>query len=75
MAAFFTSHFPSNTFTPRAVAGRASVFAASGVNRRRTIHPAATAARLAAAAGEILFFFWTLAVLAFAFLVIAGFLE
>jgi hypothetical protein len=73
MAAFFTSHFPSNTFTPRAVAGRASVFAAPRVDRRRTIH--AAAARLAAAAGEILFFLWTLAVFAFASLVMAGFLE
>jgi hypothetical protein len=71
MAAFFASH----TFAPRVAPRRASAFAAPRVSRRRSIHLAAAAARAAAAAGEILFFLWTLGVVAFSLLVIAGFLE
>ena len=65
MAAFLTSH----TFTPRGAPRRASVFATPRVSRRRSIHLAA------AAAGEILFFLWTLLALAFSLLIMAGFLE
>ena len=71
MAAFFTSHI----FTPRVVTQRASLFATPRTNQLRTLHLAATAARLAAAAGEILLFLWTLVVVAFSLLVVAGFLE
>jgi hypothetical protein len=71
MAAFFTSH----TFAPRVAPRRASVFAAQRVSRRRSIHLAVAAGRAAAAAGEILFFLWTLLALAFSFLIMAGFLE
>jgi hypothetical protein len=67
MAAILTFH----TFTPRAAPRLASVC----VNQRRSIHLAATAVRVAAAAGELLFFLWTLLALAFSFLVMAGFLE
>jgi hypothetical protein len=69
MAAFFTSH----TFTPRVASRRAPAFATPRANQLRTVHLAATAARLAAAAGEILLFLWTLLVLAFSFLITAGF--
>jgi hypothetical protein len=71
MAAFFTSH----TFAPRVAPRRASVFAAPRVSRHRSIHFGAAAARVAAAAGEILFFLWTLLTLGFSFLIMAGFLE
>ena len=71
MAAFFTSHI----LTPRVASRRAPVFATQRANQLRTVHLAATAARLAAAAGEIVFFLWTLLALAFSLLVMAGFLE
>jgi hypothetical protein len=71
MAAFFTSL----AFTPRAASRRAPVFATPRIYQRRSIHLTAAAARVAAAAGEILLFFWTLLALAFQLLVIAGFLE
>jgi hypothetical protein len=71
MAEFFSSH----TFTPRVAPRRAPVFAAQRTNELRTVHLVATAARWAAAAGEIVFFLWTLLALAFSFLVIAGFFE
>jgi hypothetical protein len=71
MAAFFISYI----FTPRAATRRAPVFATPRTNQLRTAHLAAAAARAAAAAGEILFFLWTLGVVAFSLLVIAGFLE
>lgn len=69
MAAFFYSHLVSSVAAPR----RASVFAAPRVNRRRSVHPAVIAARVAAAAGEVLFFLWTLLTLAFSLLVMVGF--
>jgi hypothetical protein len=71
MAAFFISYI----FTPRAASRRPPVFASPHTNQLRTVHLAAAAARGSAAAGEILFFLWTLGVVAFSFLVIAGFLE
>ena len=71
MAAFFTSPI----VTPRVASRRARVFATPRTSQLRTVHLAATAARVAAAAGEILLFLWTLGVVAFALLVIAGFLE
>jgi hypothetical protein len=71
MAAFLTSH----TFAPRVEPRRASVFATPRVSRRWSIHLGAAAARVAAAAGEILFFLWTLLTLAFSLLIVAGFLE
>jgi hypothetical protein len=71
MVAFFSSHI----FTLRVASRRTPLFATSRTNQRRTVHLAATAARVAAGAGEILLFLWTLLVLAFSFLVIAGFLE
>jgi hypothetical protein len=71
MAAFFISYI----FTPRAPSRRAPVLATPRTNQLRTVHLAAAAARGAAAAGEILFFLWTLGVVAFSFLVMAGFLE
>jgi hypothetical protein len=71
MAAFFISYI----FTPRAPSPRAPVLATPRTNQLRTVHLAAAAARGAAAAGEILFFLWTLGVVAFSFLVMAGFLE
>jgi hypothetical protein len=69
VAAFFSSHIVSPGVAPR----RASVFAAPRVNQRQSIHPAAIAARVAIAAGEILFILWTLLALAFSLLVMAGF--
>ena len=70
MAAFFIS------YTPRAACRRAPVLATPRTHQLRTVHLAAAAARGgAAAAGEILFFLWTLGVVAFSFLVMAGFLE
>jgi len=71
MAAFFISYI----FTPRAASRRAPLFASPHTDQLRTVHLAAAAARGSAAAGEILFFLWTLGVVAFSFLVIAGFLE
>jgi fatty acid desaturase len=71
MAAFFISYI----VTPRVASRRASVFATPRTNQLRTSHLAAAAARVAAAAGEILLFFWTLGVVAFSLLVMAGFLE
>jgi TRAP-type mannitol/chloroaromatic compound transport system permease small subunit len=71
MAAFFTSHI----FAPRVALRRASAFTTPRVSRRRSIHLGEAAARVAAAAGEILFFLWTLLTLAFSFLIMAGFLE
>ena len=71
MAAFLISH----TLTLRVAPRRASVFATTRVSRRRSIHLAATAARVAAAAGEILFFLGTLLALAFSLLIMTGFLE
>jgi hypothetical protein len=68
MAAFFSSHIVLHGVAPR----RASV-AAPRVNQRRSIHPAAIAARAAAMAGEVLFALWTLLALAFSLLVMAGF--
>jgi hypothetical protein len=69
MAAFVSSNIVSPGVAPR----RASVFAAPRVNRRRSIHPAAIAARVAVTAGEILFILWTLLALAFSLLIMAGF--
>ena len=63
------------TLTPRVAPRRASVFANPRVSRRRSIHLAATAARVATAAGEILFFLGTLLALAFSLLIMTGFLE
>jgi hypothetical protein len=69
MAAFFSSPIVSTGVAPR----RASVFAAPRVNRRRSMQPAAIAARVAVTAGEILFFLWTLLALAFSIIVMADF--
>ena len=65
----------SRTLTPCVAPRRASAFATPRVSRRRSVHLAATAARVAAAAGEILFFLWTLLALAFSLLIMTGFLE
>ncbi len=71
MAAFFTSH----SFAPRVASRRTSKFATPRTNQLRTVHLAATAARVAAAVGEVLLFLWMLGVVAFALLVIADFLQ
>ena len=71
MAAFFISYI----LTPRAASRRAPLFASPHTNQLRTVHLAAAAARGSAAAGEILFFLWTLLALAFSLLIMAGFLE
>ena len=69
MAAFLTSHIVSQVAAPR----RASVLSAPRVNRRRSVHPAAIALRVAVAGGEILFFLWTLLAIAFSLLGMADF--
>jgi hypothetical protein len=68
-AAFLTSHILSPVAAPR----RASALSAPRVNRRRSMHPAAIARRIAVAAGAILFFLWTLLAIAFSLLVMADF--
>ncbi len=71
MAAFFTSL----SFAPLVASRRTPKFATPRTHQLRTVHLAATAARVAAAAGDVLLFLWTLGVVAFALLVIAGFLQ
>ena len=68
-----TALFRSIAISHRVARRGAAVIAVPRVNRRRSIHLAATAAQVALTAGEILFFLWTLLVLAFSFLIIAGF--
>jgi len=71
MAALSSFH----ALVSRVASQRALVFAITprGV-RRRSTHLAATAARVAAVAGEIVLFLWMALALAFSLLVMAGFL-
>lgn len=69
MAAFYNFPF----FAPIAVTQRASVAFARRVSRRPAIDFLELAVRVRGAAGELALFLWTMMVLAFSALVMAGF--
>jgi hypothetical protein len=69
MAAFSNFHFSA----PGALVQRAALASAGRVTRRPAIDFAEFAVRLRAAAGELVLLLWTVSVLAFSALVMAGF--
>ena len=69
MAANYSFHF----FTPSAVIQRASVASARRVTQRRAADFAELAVCVKGAAGEFVLLLWTVTVLAFSALVMAGF--
>jgi hypothetical protein len=71
MAAFSNFHFSA----PGALSQCASLAFAGRVTRRPAVDFAEFAVRVRAAAGEFVLFLWTVSVLAFSALVMAGFLP